>query len=422
MLKNADFERPYELLERILIKHNGRKNLLARLGPEAEEGIDELLRMALEFERHAMPSLTGFLNWVNAEDMEVKRQFNNENKLLRIMTVHGAKGLEAPIVILPQTVKAPRNTGNAVLELAEGLATCGMGVAELPETLATAHQRQIDLQKEERMRLLYVAITRAESWLIVAGSGRRTKNSDNWYDPVFDAITALGGTEDPHGRLVLENNWALAEGSPKTPAAAPATTPPDWLSQPAAPVEKPPRPRSPSQLGGAHTLAGTAPDDTALLRGEQTHILLEHLAGMPVGDRAAAAQTLLDSPLEGVVDTALKTLLSPDLAHVFASDALREVPVFANLPGLGPISGRIDVLLVGKSITAIDFKSNPQVPARPEDTPEAFLRQLAAYRAALAQIWPERTIKTAILWSATQSLMQITPALTDAALKRAADA
>ena len=419
ILAHADFERPYELLERILIRHKGREKLLARLGPEAEEGVDELLRQALEFERGAAPSLTGFLDWVSADVLEVKRQFSNEDNLLRIMTVHGAKGLEAPIVILPQTVKPPNNASPAILALEEGLAGCGAG--ELPEILEAARQRQKDLQNEERMRLFYVAMTRAESWLIMAGSGKRSRNSTNWYDPAFNAAESLGGTLDEHGRLVLQNNWLLQKSQGEAEKPAPVTLP-DWLGQGAEKVEKPPRAVAPSALGGAHTVAGASANDEALLRGEQVHILLENLVDIPAPMRRQAAQDMLETPLAGVVDEALAVLSDPALAEVFAPDTLREVALSADLEGIGPLAGRIDALVVGEAILAVDFKSNPQVPERVQQTPEAFLRQMGAYRTALAQIWPERQIKTAILWTATRQLMEIPPDLSDAALHRAASA
>ena len=421
LLAHADYERPFELLERILITHNGRENLLARLGPEAEEGVDELLRQALDYERSEAPSLTGFLNWVSADELEVKRQFNNEDNLLRIMTVHGAKGLEAPIVILPQTVQRPNNKGQKVLPLGDGLAVCGAGVEDLPETVSAVRQAQKDLQTEEKMRLLYVALTRAESWLILAGSGDRKRVPENWYDPVAEALEALGAEIRESGRRVLENNWQLGTGEVESEAEQ-AVKAPAWVAAPALKVVKPPRARLPSDLGGAHTVNGAMADENALLRGEQIHTLLENLADVPEGERAAAAARLVEAPLAGVVTEALKTLSAPALARVFAPETLREVAVSADLPELGPVSGRIDALLVGDAILAVDFKSNPQVPTTSAEIPEAFLRQMAAYQAALVQIWPDKEIKTAILWTATQSLMEVPAQLCDAALNRAASA
>ena len=99
----ADFLRPYELIERVLTRHDGRRRLLARLGPEAEDGIDALLSQAMAYEERAVDSLTGFLVWMETDDLEIKRQMDSAGDRIRVMTVHGAKGLEAPVVILPQT-------------------------------------------------------------------------------------------------------------------------------------------------------------------------------------------------------------------------------------------------------------------------------------------------------------------------------
>jgi len=420
ILDHVDYSRPFELLQRILIHHKGREKLLARLGPEAEEGVDELLRQALEYERREAPSLTGFLNWVKADELEVKRQFDNEDNLLRIMTVHGAKGLEAPIVILPHTVKKANTKGQAILALESGLAACGGAVTELPAALAVTRKAQLELQTE-KMRLLYVALTRAESWLIMAGSGDRRRVPENWYDPVAEALDTLGAEPREKGRLVLENNWNLEQGE-AIMAIESEVELPDWLAQTAPKVVKPPRPKSPSELGGDHTIAGAEPDANALLRGTQIHTLLEHLVDVPKPERVATARSLLETPLDGVVQEAIAVLDAPALSEVFAPDTLREVAVSATIPEIGLISGRIDALMVGDTILAVDFKSNPQVPTTPADIPEGFLRQMAAYATALAQVYPDRDIKTAILWTATQSLMDVPARLRDAALKRASGA
>lgn len=421
LLNKAGFLRPFELLSQVLIAYEGRQNLLARLGPEAEEGIDELLKQALEYEQSEAPSLTGFLNWIHTDELEVKRQFNNEDNLLRIMTVHGAKGLEAPIVILPQTVKKPQPKSKAIFTLQGGGVACGGAVADLPARVAQAHEAHQTLQKEEKMRLLYVALTRAESWLIIAGSGDRKIDRENWYDKVSGALTTLNASPDPQGRMVLENNWISQTGAPERRAMIRPDLP-DWLSRPAAKIAKPPRPKSPSDLGGAHSIEGTIPQKDALLRGTQIHTLLEHLPRLPESARKAAARKLVASPLDGVVDEALSVLSTPALAPVFGPTSLREVAISATLEGIGPIFGKIDALLVGEAVFAIDFKTNPQVPERPEAVPEGFLRQLASYRAALAQVYPGREIKTGLLWTTTRSLMEIPAHLCDAALNRAANA
>eukprot|EP00581_Thalassiosira_minuscula_P023155 CAMPEP_0184424388 /NCGR_PEP_ID=MMETSP0738-20130409/108814_1 /TAXON_ID=385413 /ORGANISM="Thalassiosira miniscula, Strain CCMP1093" /LENGTH=117 /DNA_ID=CAMNT_0026786819 /DNA_START=8 /DNA_END=358 /DNA_ORIENTATION=- len=100
---NTDFLRPYDLIERVLTRHKGRHAFLARLGAEAEDGINALLSQALAYEKSSVPSLTGFLQWMQTDDLEIKRQMDSATNRIRVMTVHGSKGLEAPIVIMPDT-------------------------------------------------------------------------------------------------------------------------------------------------------------------------------------------------------------------------------------------------------------------------------------------------------------------------------
>ncbi len=419
ILGRADFDRPYELLERILIQHHGRRKLLARLGPEAEDGIDELLRQALAFESTRNPSLTGFLEWISTDDLEVKRRMDAESDLVRVMTVHGAKGLEAPIVILPQTVKSPNNSGAKVIPV-DDFALIGLGKSNALKILLDTYEQQKQLQKEEKNRLLYVALTRAETWLMIAGAGDPKKADSDWFGMIRDAAETLGAVTDVTGQLVFERHWSDQKVS-KTQAEAAQASLPEFLNKPAKAPVKPAKPRSPSNLGGAHSIQGTIDDENAILRGNQIHLLLEKLAYMPRQKRQQAAQTLLEGlALPGVIAEALEVLNAPALAAIFASETLQEVAITADIPDIGPISGRIDALITGKEIIAIDFKSSAIVPATASEIPEAFLRQMAAYHFSLTQIWPDKTVKTAICWTKTASLMEIPENICIAALQRAA--
>ncbi|MFN7599402.1 MAG: UvrD-helicase domain-containing protein, partial [Cereibacter sp.] len=167
----ADFLRPFDLIERALTRHDGRRRLLARLGDEAEDGIDELLTQALAYERTEVPSLTGFLGWLQSDDVDVKRQMDSAGDRIRVMTVHGAKGLEAPVVFLPETQDRKAKPGPELLPLPEGPVTWRTPTEESPPQLATAMAARRDGEAAESLRLLYVAMTRAQSWLSVAGAG-----------------------------------------------------------------------------------------------------------------------------------------------------------------------------------------------------------------------------------------------------------
>ena len=153
LLDHVDYLRPYELIERILTRHDGRRKLLARLGAEAEDGIDALLSQAMAYEQRAVDSLTGFLVWMETDDLEIKRQMDSAGDRIRVMTVHGAKGLEAPVVILPETgawraAPAPQIVAPDDVPLWTGPAP------DMPDVIRDAVDQRRAAQEAERDRLL----------------------------------------------------------------------------------------------------------------------------------------------------------------------------------------------------------------------------------------------------------------------------
>ncbi len=422
LLAQADYLRPFELLQRILIRHGGREKLLARLGAEAEDGIDAALDLALDFERTGPPSLTGFLDWFDRGEVKIKRQLEKDAGQVRVMTVHGAKGLEAPVVILPDTATQSETTNPpAILRPEGGPALWRMPAASAAPAVAGAEETRRARQRAERMRLLYVALTRAETWLIVAGAGVDPKDGDSgWHTLVREGMEALGAEAQEDGTLVLARNWVA--GVPEAPPMPPVGV--DWRPGSAV-TARAVETVAPSALGGLHTLDGTEADEEARRRGTAIHLLLERLQGQDAEARPdLAAQILAGSP-DGVelLAEAAAVLDAPALAPFFGPGSLAEIDVAAPLPlpGAPRILGRIDRLVVGPDgVLALDFKSNRLVPGRPEDVPEGILRQMGAYRAALGAIWQDRPVGTGIVWTRTATLMRLPDALVDAALARAA--
>ncbi|UWQ91411.1 double-strand break repair helicase AddA [Rhodobacteraceae bacterium M382] len=412
--KNADFLRPFDLIERILTRHDGRRKLLGRLGPEAEDGINALLSQALAYERTDIPSLTGFLVWMQTDDLEIKRQMSAAGDMIRVMTVHGSKGLEAPIVILPDT--GPRRASrDGEIMLAQGVPLWKLPKDQMPDALMQARTEAQDRQKSERLRLLYVALTRAEKWLIVASAGEMSKEGDSWYQLVETAMHDAGAieVEVPNGRcLRMEHgDWNGLELVTPAHHVRHIVPLPGFLTLPAAPYFAPPRALSPSELGGPKALPGDQglDEETAMLRGTRIHLLLEHLPALPQSDWDHAAEMLLvDAPdLADLMAEAKTVLISPDLAWLFAPHALAEVSVTADL-GPERIHGVIDRLVIGADhVLAVDFKTNATVPTTPSEVPLGLLRQMAAYSHALAQIYPDKRIDTAILWTRTATLMPL---------------
>ncbi|OUS07538.1 double-strand break repair helicase AddA [Rhodobacterales bacterium 52_120_T64] len=425
----ADFLRPYDLLEQVLTKYDGRRRLVARLGHEAEDGIDELLTQSLHYESVEAPLLTGFLGWINSDEVEVKRQMDAAGDRVRVMTVHGAKGLEAPIVILPDTTKRAEGLHAPQVVSLHGLPVWRAGKS--PKAIAAVEEFRKQLVREEARRLLYVALTRAEQWLIVCGAGTLGKDGENWFQRVEAAMRASGAeaTSPPDGlsgeALVLDHRWSNESVDTKAKVAAGKATLPEYMQSPAPLPERADKMVAPSQLGGAHALAGEGDDEqTAMKRGSQIHLLLEVLPDIAKEDHAEAAQRLLDAEdWKDVLAEVQGVLEAPDLADVFAEDVLVEVPVTAEIAELNGarILGRIDRLVISDAeVLAIDFKSNRQIPDTAAETPEAVLRQMGAYRAALAQIYPGRLVKTAIVWTHRAKLMELPEKVTSDALSRAA--
>ncbi len=427
--------RPYELISRILLRHGGRERLIARLGPEADDGIDELMSQALAYERMEAPSLTGFLVWLEGGDTEVRRQPGAAGEgegLVRVMTVHGAKGLESPVVFLPDGARRRAPAPDAILKRADGPALPRGRAGARPEALEALVAARAQAEEAERRRLLYVALTRAESWLIVGAAGEAgDEEAASWHAMVAGGMARAEGlaraavqTPLGEGLRLSFGDWPEALPEAVAVPAAPPEAEPAWLRVPVPAPAPQPRPVAASQLAGAKVLEGTAPAPDAALFGTRLHLLLEHWEALSGPD---AARDLLAGAEGGMPDDdELAALWSEAeavrgagaLAHLFAPDpgdvVLTEVALTAPVPGLGILHGTIDRLLVGpERVLAIDYKSNAGIPARPEDVPPGILRQMAAYRLALAAIYPGRRVEVAVLWTRGRSLMTLPAALLD---------
>ena len=431
MRRQTDFLRPYDLIERLLTRHEGRRRLIARLGIEAEDGIDAFLAQALAYEQVDTPSLTGFLGWLEQGDVQIKRELDSAGGRLRVMTVHGAKGREAPVVILPDTAEYAPIERRQIFDIGAGL--CWRGdKASTPDILQQAVAQAADLRTQEDARLLYVAMTRAESWLIVAGAGP-VSAPECWYSRIKEGLEHVGATasEFPTGSgLRFQHlDWPVSSSAPERLAPLPeGGTPPEMLWQHAPAPNDRPRAISPSDLGGAKALAGEAGEEAedARLRGTALHLLLEHLPLWPREHWQESARALL-ATLEGgapldistLIDEAARVLDEPALAQLFAPGTLAEVEISATF-GCRALYGVIDRLIVqDDTILAVDFKSNRLVPRDAADVPEGLLRQMAAYQHGLAQVFPRRHIRVALLWTAQAEIMELPDPLLRAALHRA---
>ena len=445
--RNVDFLKPYDLLERILTVHKGRERLVARLGHEIDEAVDALLNQALDYEEEEAASLTGFLEWTSGDEQEIKRQLDQAGDEIRVMTVHGAKGLEAPIVILPDTAKRQVNFRDNLLFTEGGTPLMKTSREESPPLIEAALERFRRNEEMERRRLLYVALTRAESWLIVCGAGNIQNINDEhwcWYDRIERAMNELEdvaefpleiaakGTAGTTGRRFQIGDWPVA-ASRSMHGLTTSINLEHWVGTPADTLAAPAGARSPSKLGGEKSIAGDASEsgrESAMIRGTRLHLLLEMLPSLAKGARGEAARNLLfqggeeitEEEFSDIFDECIRILDKPELRHLFSEAALAEVGITARLDGLGgdPILGYIDRLLIEDDrVLAVDFKSNQLAPDTAEDTPEGILRQMGAYHEALQALYPEKTVEVAILWTRSAQIMKLSMDSCLAALGRA---
>ena len=424
VLAQADFLPPFEFYARILGK-GARRRIAARLGEEAEDAIDEFLALALAHESAHSPSLENFLAWFEQGASEIKRDMEQEGGAVRVMTVHGAKGLEADIVITPDTVQIPEHGKRAGLFFTDDCVFYGMPADSAPIALSNAKQAEQLREMQEYRRLLYVAATRAREWLIVCGyEPKRKRTSDlSWYAHVEHAARRIGREESIGDETILAIGAPLAgAASPAPEKISPKTELPAFLASAAQEEREFPRILRPSEDYEEPPPVSPTDQKRRFGRGLLVHVLLAELPKLAREDRKKAASAYLArkglSPdaADTLTREALAILDDPVFHPLFADGSRAEVPIVALLPELGNVrvSGQIDRLAVAETrVLVADFKTNRPPPSRPEDVSRVYLAQLALYRAALAKIYPGKTIECALVWTHEARLMPVPASLLD---------
>jgi ATP-dependent helicase/nuclease subunit A len=436
IMARADFDSPQALLHWILTGPlDGRRKLVARLGREANDPIDELLNAANAFASAHIASLHGFIRWFDAGEGELKREGGAAQGQVRVMTVHGSKGLQAPIVILADAAIGPDSPDE--LELSEpfsdGMPGPLVPIPALPKDqragpLANAHAAATAEAMEEHWRLLYVAMTRAEEALFIAGSlgprdtAKGIAPEDSWYARLLPLFDSEPLEDDIWG---VRREWGALAKLPETEAKPLLDTEislPGWLMSPAPQEARPPRPLAPSGLGGEEGSDPPFPPELsvdAARRGVLIHALLERLPAVPPSERTSRATSWLarqapeldTADCEELLAISRAVLATPEFAELFGPDALAEVPLAAVVGGQ-VIAGTADRMLVtDDTVTVLDFKTARRPPATLADVPEATLRQMAAYVAALEAIFPDREVRAAVLYTQTPLLIALPPEL-----------
>ncbi len=438
LLRRADYQTPQALIAWLLTgPWQGRARLVERLGSEANDPLDELVNAAFAYEAEHWPSLAGFIGWFDAGTGDLKRESDSASGQVRVMTVHGSKGLQAPIVILADATGAPGDPGDltlednpldAVLARQREVPLPPLNKDERKGRIAEAAEAKKAAALQEHWRLLYVALTRAEEALFIGGSlnkteaGKGAPHEDSWYarlatlfegeplgDPVWEWRKEWGVRAEPLG----PDECAGSDEDVRTDL-------PRWVITPIGPEPRPPRPLAPSSAGEDKGGDPPLPPEAArhaARRGSLIHRLLERLPDVAEAERTHAAQRWLERQAgdlgpdlrEEILASALGVLDHPDFAAIFSVAALAEVPLAAKVEGV-VVAGTVDRLLIeDRRITVVDFKTTRRPPARSADIPLATLRQMAAYVAALETIYPGREVRAGVLYTHAPVLFDLAP-------------
>ncbi len=429
MRARADFTAPYELYSYLLETLQGRKHIIARMGDEYHEAIDEFLGQALLYERSHTPSLQGFLHWLLSSDSEIKRDMEQARDCVRIMTVHGSKGLQAPIVILPDTVDVPQAKDTLLwYEASAGALPLWPSSKRLDSASAELKEKQKLLRLAEYRRLLYVALTRAEDRLYICGaSGRNALSEESWYHLVRGGLAPIAATFEaefgqglrvgdvPHGQ----------KGRTVSLVEKPVVADFGFLRA-ATPVEPvPSHPLTPSRLmldepAAVSPVSSQYPN--VFLRGKLIHHLLQYLPDATIQQREQVIAAVSHKYRHGVSPEviseacaeAVRVIDSPEYGFLFSKEALTEVPVAGKVPLKGEVvavAGQIDRLYISdEAVWIIDYKSNRIPPKSTVDIPSGYMKQMALYKLLLERIYPQKIVKCALLWTsdATISLLDET--------------
>jgi ATP-dependent helicase/nuclease subunit A len=439
-------ETPFVFYARLLNAEGGRKRILARLGHEATDALDEFLNLALDYERGETPSLQGFVAWLRAARASIKRDMEIARDEVRVMTVHGAKGLEARTVILADTTTPPKGWHPPRL-LAVPAANAAPGAPDCliwagPKNddigpMAAARAAALNAAEDEYRRLLYVAMTRAAERLIICGTeGEDRRPEGCWYDLVHDALVAHAAEEPADDGDGMVWRYRKTPAKPAVATTAPDTEPrqiaiPPWLMREAQAEPARAAPISPSNAfenTATHRAADGDARAKALLRGNLVHRLMQSLPDIAPERRAEAARRFLaragrelsKAEHDDILRQVQAVLNDPNFAALFAPGSRAEMPIVGRL-GKHPISGQVDRLAItAEAVLIADYKTNRPAPRTLDEAKNrypGYVTQLALYRAVLVRLYPDRPVRAVLVWTEVPQLMEIPAAALDSALE-----
>ena len=435
MVELADKLPPYEYFNFILDKENVRHLMHSRLGEEALDPISEFLNLAIKFESHSPATLEGFIYWLDSGKVEIKRDLADEaGNAVRILTVHGAKGLQAPVVFLPDTTWESRTSDDVYwIQDKPGENHCLVWAPYRSQYNCLVENEKLRLkekQDEEKKRLLYVAMTRAQDHLYICGWKNQNSPSENcWYEMISNAFPAAADVVDEPNlkgfdkdnkikvRRIRSKNISTVNNKTST-SIRPISELPAWTSTGFSDVITKDHQKSYSATSKTE-LEVISPIEYEKVdkyqKGNIVHTLLQFLPELPPSKREKMAKTFLEQRAlsldkktrNDLLKKTLRVINHPDLSFAFDQKAIAEAAVYGTIKNMG-VTAQIDRLLVKEDrVIIIDYKSNMEIPQNPSKVPKMYLRQLATYKKLMGDVYPNHHSECFIIWTEAPTVMKI---------------
>jgi ATP-dependent helicase/nuclease subunit A len=416
---------PYELFVYILDIKNGRDKIINRFTETAHDLLNEFLNLLKAFEKNHIPSLNNFMNYLKIAPITIKRDMEQTLNEVRVMTTHGAKGLQAPIIFLPDSyhsnidVTTNKNKIYWLKDLNNNY--------ELPfwngeqennnEFILKLKEEWTKECKNEYLRLLYVALTRAENELYICGWCLTNPYKGNWYNLILD-IAAKSGIEkkfdfesESSGYIIGEDDEFASDlhkqESEYLPKKQDKET--DRILQNLIPCKKEKESTKiihPSEFY-SHRDRDSSPADSseAIIQGQAAHKLLEILPQIKLEEREQVLDYYLHNSFnklkpaiqEKIRNNILKIL--NEFKDLFVEESRSEVPIAGYIDNQ-IVSGQIDRLIIkNDKIMIVDYKNSRKFFKNENEIPEEYKKQLWLYKELTAQIYPAKEIECYILWT-----------------------
>ncbi len=419
LLNMVGYVRPFELFNYILVQMNGRKNFIARMGTEVEDILDEFLNLTIIFEQQHTPCLQTFITWIVQDEVVVQKEMEQgEDDTVKIMTVHGSKGLQSPIVILADTTRIKNKIFKNEPLWDDDLVYFPLSASKYNETCKQIKNKDFEKDLQEYHRLLYVALTRAEDRLYIAGYTKdQSANDESWYKLLENSIVSNIELPKQDQRIIYEvkQENIFTEESLQIPDPLPSFDYNSLLTP--APIENPlAKPLAPSRDDSDETEISSSPlsdNGTFYRRGIVIHKLLQYIFEVDESKRYDVANAFLSKQLPDFSSTKINSIahevinLCQKYREIFTSNSMAEVPIIGELNGR-IVSAKIDRLVVcDKKVIIVDYKTNRPAAKTINDVPALYIKQLSTYKALIKNIYPTKDVETYILWTNTCHMMKL---------------